>query len=339
MFARQKRSKEVSLLKIINALQKEKIGNYEYLEEIKLDLEERIPLTQKKIEYLKTCIPLLKEEKAKTKIESESKQNLKEDTKTMKQNNQSIKKSMFGRVFSKKRKEADSLQPSTQNPDMMKRDDMLKLTSSAMKDDEPEQNQDNIETKKKSVFFKLFNKEKHDKKISSQKTIQSNDASNNLSKSDDSPNESNTADEISKIETQEKTLDDTVMRTVSQEDSSNIIDEPKKPQHRIKQVLDEINKETEMLRTDIEEARQLNDIKELLREISREKERLKANVEEIKTRFSVKPLVKKYDELEQRLQLSADSLYSIQSNIYERIKEIRILRKELSIIKEDLDSL
>lgn len=376
MFNKQKKSKHFSLLHIISALEKEKIGDHDLLEEIKLDLEENIPLSPKKVEYLKEGIRKLKEIKNETKLKTATSEKDTETRKSIKpQKKKSVKKPWFGNNFGRKNKDLkdtkSQLSTKSQNSEINKQadeknflPDMAKPNVTEQSERHKSKNSKKISgAQKKASFFKFLSKKKKPQQ-ENDKLLQNDVMDIDIQKPD--KNIKNNDDNSKNITRQDKTVNGAVcdidyelpnldytpeletsvgQTTHTFKADTNPISEDLP--HRfeeshvggIKQVLDELNKEKEMLRTDIEETKQLDDIKQLLEELSKEKEQLRTNVEEVKSRFSTKPLVEKYDKIERRLQLATDVLYSIQSDIYERIREIRILRKDLSAIKDTLGSL
>ena len=61
----KKTTKKELVIRLIEKLEQSNLGNYEKLEDIKLELQEGIPLSLQKKEYLKELIEKLKEEKSK----------------------------------------------------------------------------------------------------------------------------------------------------------------------------------------------------------------------------------------------------------------------------------
>ena len=59
----KKTTKKELVIRLIEKLEQSNLGNYEKLEDIKLELQEGIPLSLQKKEYLKELIEKLKEEK------------------------------------------------------------------------------------------------------------------------------------------------------------------------------------------------------------------------------------------------------------------------------------
>lgn len=372
IFNKQKKSKQLSLVYIVNALQKEKIGDNDALEEIKLDLQENIPLSQKKVECLKEGICKLKEIKSQTKSKTdlpkdvESKKNIKSKKEKL------LKKPRFGNIWGRKNKKIKNTEPQLsrqENSDVNKHPNENNLLRDEVKLSPPEQiithdskiNHKINDEQKRTGFSKFLNIKKKSQKVAKKPTqnevldLPSPESDKIIEKVVDIKDTTSFTDP-NKTETKIMSQIDHKLPDSHQaqelefnvEQSHNVNTNPlneestyrfEKSHSHIKHVLDDLNKEKELLKTDIEEAKQLDDIKQLLTELSKEKEQLKTNVDEIKLRFNVKPLVKKYDGIEQRLQSATDILYSIQSDIYERIREIRILRKDLSAIKEDLSSL
>ncbi|HEY4681463.1 MAG TPA: hypothetical protein VIH04_09410 [Nitrosarchaeum sp.] len=60
-----KTTKKEIVIRLIEKLEQSNLGNYEKLEDIKLELQEGIPLSLQKKKYLKEIIEKLKEEKSK----------------------------------------------------------------------------------------------------------------------------------------------------------------------------------------------------------------------------------------------------------------------------------
>ena len=58
-----KTTKKEIVIRLIEKLEQSNLGNYEKLEDIKLELQEGIPLSLQKKKYLKEIIEKLKEEK------------------------------------------------------------------------------------------------------------------------------------------------------------------------------------------------------------------------------------------------------------------------------------
>ena len=59
----KKTTKKELVIRLIEKLEQSNLGNHEKLEDIKLELQEGIPLSLQKKEYLKELIEKLKEEK------------------------------------------------------------------------------------------------------------------------------------------------------------------------------------------------------------------------------------------------------------------------------------
>jgi hypothetical protein len=366
IFGKQKKSKQLSLVHIVNALQKEKIGDNDFLEEIKLDLQEDIPLSQKKVEYLKEEVRKLKEIKSQNKSKTDLPKDieLKKNVKPKKEKR--TKKSRFDNILGRKNKKTSedigSQLSKPQNTDMDNQANECDLLQSEIKSNPQEQLTNskivtkNYDKQKRTGFFKLLSIKKKPHNVN-KKLIQNETQSLSSQELENTSNIADFKDAVNlvasgKTETIQMNHDlpdlpDSQELEKNVEETLNAATKPlnestyklEKSYGNIKHVIDDLNKDKELLKTDIEEAKQLDDIKQLLQELSKEKEQLKTNVDEIKRRFNVRPLVKKYDDIEQRLQSATDTLYSIQSDIYERIREIRILRKDLSAIKEDLSSL
>lgn len=347
MFGRKNTiDKSQQLVRIICKLEALKIGNVEQLEDIKLDLEEDIPLTEQKKEYLRKLIVEFKEHVKITRQNQEqnskvikldtipnivSNDNVKikkhnkksfslfkkeknKDTKT-----QTEKRKLFGKVFNQNRESSQEMKVSSVNS---KKDESLPVPQ------------------KKKTFSNFFIR-----KISKKQTVEQLPDTKN--EEHDVENKSNSNKSIMhSIESQVNSVDSNpqdqhISLDSRGNDHTNNIAQLETLQSKLQEYND---KDSEYIPDSDEfQTRQnleLEDIKQIIQHIRSEKNTLQNDIDKTKSYYTnITKLFFRYENLEKSLDSARSGLDAIQSTVYHRLKEIRNLKKELAFLKEELSTL
>ena len=334
IFNKKKQSKGQTeqLLEIIKKIDSINVDDPEYLEEIKLDIQEGIPLSEKKLEYLRTMIKQLKNNTTIINQEELKVQNTSHEDKNSKLKSASKKK--FG-IFSKNKNSQQSKSE----------------TVSSIKDENLRQTDENNKPEKKFSFFKK-------KKLSNSKDSQKNKENKILtifSKKHKKPMIKPSmdidldADHEKNDETKEQMESKSEQTIEHQSKQTTILEIPSKINEQTndaeldtqKSNIENTSDESDIDENDfqIKQELELHEIKKIIDAIEEEKDALSADVDTVKSNHNYKKFISRFDELQINLDTASSGLYSVQSIVYKRLKEIRKLKTDLTSLKDEIEEL
>ena len=334
IFTKKKQSKGQTeqLLEIIKKIDSINVDDPEYLEEIKLDIQEGIPLSEKKLEYLRTMIKQLKNN-----VENVNQEELKNQNTSTNDKDSELKpksKKKF-KLFSKGKNSHSS---KTEN-------------TSSLKDKNLSRHDENNKSEKKFSFFKKKtssksknskkNKENKfltifSKKPKKQKLESAMDANLDAEKEQNNEKKEQTESASGQI-IEQQSGQTAILEIPSKNDKKTDSIESDSQESNIEKTLDELDVDDNDFQT--KQELELHEIKKIINAIEEEKAALSDDVNNVKSNHNYKKFISRFDELQINLDTASSGLYSVQSIVYKRLKEIRKLKADLTSLKDEIEEL